>query len=361
MHRDALRPLPRLCGVAWVAILLAVCAALAHAGPAAANPELDQKKAQLAKVRHEVQALDGRVELLTEQYDGAVVRLHQLKVQIRRATRRLHAAEIHLAYEQSVLANLMVARYKGLDATTLDIVLGASSLDQVTGSLDIQARFDAAVTEAVDQIQIAKDTIQAQRLQLIATRVQVLAEKRLIAKRRDKITAMLGRRRRLMHSLGTQVRIGEAADSIGQAHVALEAAAWVRQDMKQNQGDPGAVLRDQVVLDGLGQIGVPYVWGGASPQTGFDCSGLVMWLWARHGVALPHFAASQYHLGPFVAKSDLRIGDLVFFHELGHVGIYIGHGYVLHAPHTGATVEIESFNIPWFQNTYVGATRPGPP
>src|SRR6478752_6734857 len=330
MHRDALRPLPRLCGVAWVAILLAVCAALAHAGPAAANPELDQKKAQLAKVRDEVQALDGRVELLTEQYDGAVVRLHQLKVQIRRATRRLHAAEIHLAYEQSVLANLMVARYKGLDATTLDIVLGASSLDQVTGSLDIQARFDAAVTEAVDQIQIAKDTIQAQR-------------------------------RRLMHSLGTQVRIGEAADSIGQAHVALEAAAWVRQDMKQNQGDPGAVLRDQVVLDGLGQIGVPYVWGGASPQTGFDCSGLVMWLWARHGVTLPHFAASQYHLGPYVAKSDLRIGDLVFFHELGHVGIYIGHGYVLHAPHTGTTVQIESFNIPWFQNTYVGATRPGPP
>ena len=79
----------------------------------------------------------------------------------------------------------------------------------------------------------------------------MLAEKRLIAKRRDKITAMLRRRRRLMHSLGTQVRIGEAADSIGQAHVALEAAAWVRQDMKQNQGDPGAVLRDQVVLDGL--------------------------------------------------------------------------------------------------------------
>jgi cell wall-associated NlpC family hydrolase len=361
MHRDALRPLPRLFGVAWVAILLAVCAALAHAGPAAANPELDQKKAQLEKVRHQVQALDNRVELLTEQYDGAVVRLHQLRVQIRRATRRLQAAEIHLAYEQSVLANLMVARYKGLDSTTLDIVLGASSLDQVTGSLDIQQRFDAAVTEAVDQIQIARDAIRAQRVQLIATRVQVLAQKRLIAKRRDKITAMLRHRRRLEHSLGSQVRIGEAADSIGQAHVALEAAAWVHQDMKQNQGDPGALVRDQVVLDGLAQIGVPYVWGGASPQAGFDCSGLVMWLWARHGVALPHFAASQYHLGPFVAKSDLRIGDLVFFHELGHVGIYIGHGYVLHAPHTGTTVQIESFDIPWFQNTYVGATRPGPP
>ena len=171
-----------------------------------------------------MQALDNRVELLTEQYDGTVVRLHQLKVQIKRATRRLQAAEIHLAYEQSVLANLMVARYKGLDSTTLDIVLGASSLDQVTGSLDIQQRFDAAVTDAVDQIQIARDAIKAQRVQLIATRVQVLAQKRLIAKRRDKITLMLRHRRRLMHSLGSQVRIGEAADSIGQAHVALEAA-----------------------------------------------------------------------------------------------------------------------------------------
>ncbi|MDX6523889.1 MAG: peptidoglycan DL-endopeptidase CwlO, partial [Gaiellales bacterium] len=72
------------------------------------------------------------------------------------------------------------------------------------------------------------------------------------------------------------------------------------------------------------------------------------------------FAASQYHLGPWVAESDLRIGDLVFFHDLGHVAIYIGNGYVLHAPHTGATVEIERFDIPWFVHTYVGATRPGP-
>jgi cell wall-associated NlpC family hydrolase len=86
-----------------------------------------------------------------------------------------------------------------------------------------------------------------------------------------------------------------------------------------------------------------------------------MWLWAQHGYTLPHFAASQYHMGPFVSETDLRIGDLVFFHKLGHVGIYIGNGYVLHAPHTGATVEIEPFSTPWFQNTYVGATRPGPP
>jgi peptidoglycan DL-endopeptidase CwlO len=360
MQRDALRPLPRMLGVAWVVVSLVLLAALAHAGPAAANPELDQKKAQLAQVRKQVHALDDRVELLTEQYDGAVLRLQQLKVEIRQANRRLKAAEIHLAYEQGVLAELMVARYKGVDATTLDIVLGASSLDQVTGSIDIQQRFDAAVTTAVDQIRIARDQIQVERLALLASRRDELEQKRLIEQRRTRIQSMLKKRRSLMHELGAQVRIGEAADQIGQARLALKAEAWVRDDMKQNKDDPGAVIRDQVVLDGLGQIGVPYVWGGASPQTGFDCSGLVMWLWAKQGVSLPHFAAAQYQLGPFVDKSDLKIGDLVFFHKLGHVGIYIGHGYVLHAPHTGATVEIEPFGISWFQNTYVGATRPGP-
>jgi len=358
MHRDAFRPLPRALGVA---ITLAVFAALAHAGRAAADPIVDQKKAQYAHARHEVRQLDSRVELLTERYDGAVLRLHKLHHRIVVTTRQLAAAEAHLAYEQDVLAQLIVARYKGVDANTLDIILGAQSLDQVTGSLDIKKRFDAAVTAAVDQIRRDRDAIRAQRLTLIATRTQVLHQKTVIERRRTRITAMLKRRRKLMRLLGSQVRVAEAAAAIGQTKIALAAQAWVRQDMRQNQSDPGAVVRDQVVLDGLKQIGVPYKWGGASPQTGFDCSGLVMWLWARHGVSLPHFAASQYHLGPQVAESDLRIGDLVFFHKLGHVGIYIGHGYVLHAPHTGATVEIESFNIPWFQSTYVGATRPGPP
>jgi cell wall-associated NlpC family hydrolase len=358
MHRDVRLRLPR----AWASLaLLAVIASLAHAGPASADPIVDQKKAQYAHVRAEVRALDSRVELLTERYDGAVVRLAQLHRQIKRATRRLMAAEAHLAYEQDVLAQLMVARYKGVDANTLDIVLGASSLDQVTGSLDIAARFNEAVTTAVEQIRQARDTIRAQRLALIATRTQVRHQKLLIERRRARITTMLGRRRRLMRVIGAQVQVAEAAASIGQTRLALDAQTWVRADMRQNSSDPGAVVRDQVVLDGLKQIGVPYKWGGASPETGFDCSGLVMWLWARHGVTLPHFAASQYHLGPMVDRSDLRIGDLVFFHDLGHVGIYIGHDEVLHAPHTGATVEIESFDIPWFQSTYVGATRPGPP
>jgi len=358
MQRDFLRPLPRLLGVTLV---LAMLVALAHAGPAAADPIVDQKRAQYEKVRSQVRQLDNRVELLTERYDAAVSELAQLKKQIRDANHRLKAAEIHLTFEQGVLSDLMVARYKGLDSTTLDIVLGASSLSQVTGDMDIKQRFDAAVADAVDQIRITRDAIVTERLELLVARDKARTQKRIIEGKRAAIQKMLRRRRTLMHALGDQVRIAEAATSIGQTKLALAAAQWIRADMRINHNDPGAELRDQVALDGLAQIGVPYKWGGASPQTGFDCSGLVMWLWAQHGVTLPHFAASQYHMGPFVQESELRIGDLVFFHDLGHVGIYIGNGYVLHAPHTGVTVEIDPFSMAWFQNTYVGATRPGPP
>jgi cell wall-associated NlpC family hydrolase len=91
------------------------------------------------------------------------------------------------------------------------------------------------------------------------------------------------------------------------------------------------------------QLGVPYVWGGASP-TGFDCSGLVMWVYGRLGVDLPHNAAALYGAGRPVRLSAMRPGDLVFFSGLGHVGLYVGHGRMIHAPHSGRTVEIERLN-----------------
>jgi len=103
------------------------------------------------------------------------------------------------------------------------------------------------------------------------------------------------------------------------------------------------------------ELGVPYVWGGESPS-GFDCSGLVQYVYARLGVALPRVAADQYTAGRHIPRSELRAGDLVFFDHLGHVGIYMGGGRFIHAPHTGTVVQISSLTG-WYADTYVGATR----
>jgi hypothetical protein len=113
-------------------------------------------------------------------------------------------------------------------------------------------------------------------------------------------------------------------------------------------------------------LGVSYKWGGASPKTGFDCSGLVEYVFAQFGVSLPHYAAAQYHSpdGVWVAPNRLQPGDLVFFtgsdgalKAPGHVGIYVGDGYLIDAPHKGSFVRIDSLNEPWFANRYVGARR----
>jgi cell wall-associated NlpC family hydrolase len=103
-------------------------------------------------------------------------------------------------------------------------------------------------------------------------------------------------------------------------------------------------------------LGTPYHWGGASPETGFDCSGFTMFVFSQIGVSLPHNAAMQYGYGSAVDRSQLAPGDLVFFDGLGHVGIYIGGNQFIHSPHTGDVVKISTITG-WYASTWVGARR----
>jgi len=87
------------------------------------------------------------------------------------------------------------------------------------------------------------------------------------------------------------------------------------------------------------EVGVPYRWGGASPA-GFDCSGLVYWAYGRLGIELPHSSYALYDQGRRIARSRMKAGDLLFFSGRGHVGIYIGRGRMVHAPHSGTRVQV---------------------
>jgi cell wall-associated NlpC family hydrolase len=115
----------------------------------------------------------------------------------------------------------------------------------------------------------------------------------------------------------------------------------------------GAVVAgspDAVVAAAMSAIGTPYVWGGASPETGFDCSGLVQWAYARAGVAVPRTTSDQVRVGVPVPADQLAPGDLVFTrggrpaHDLGHVAIYVGGGRVIVAPHPGTDVALQQLD-----------------
>jgi len=103
-------------------------------------------------------------------------------------------------------------------------------------------------------------------------------------------------------------------------------------------------------------IGTRYVYGGSTPRSGFDCSGFVRFVYAHFGLSLPHSSYAQFNLGHRVTRRSLRPGDLVFFNGLGHVGMYVGNGRFIHAPHTGTRVRIERLGG-WYSSRFVGARR----
>jgi len=105
-------------------------------------------------------------------------------------------------------------------------------------------------------------------------------------------------------------------------------------------GHRRAVERSRIVGFAKRFIGIPYHYGGTSPSTGFDCSGFTRFVYAHFGIDLPHFSGSQFGLGRRVSFTSLRPGDLVFFDGLGHVGIYVGRGLMIHAPRTGQRVQL---------------------
>ena len=102
-------------------------------------------------------------------------------------------------------------------------------------------------------------------------------------------------------------------------------------------------------------VGVPYHWGGISPSSGFDCSGLVYWAYGRLGVSLPHSSYALAGVGRRVRH--LRPGDLLFFSGYGHVGIYIGRGRMVHAPHTGTRVQVVKLGSSHYGDSVVSARR----
>jgi cell wall-associated NlpC family hydrolase len=124
----------------------------------------------------------------------------------------------------------------------------------------------------------------------------------------------------------------------------------------------GGSVGAQAVRIATQYLGMPYVWGGADPLTGFDCSGLTMYVYAQLGIQLTHYTGSQFYEGARVPPWALRPGDLVFFEPSSrgpqHEGMYIGGGRFIQAPHTGDVVKISSLAEPAYSAGFVGAVRP---
>ena len=120
---------------------------------------------------------------------------------------------------------------------------------------------------------------------------------------------------------------------------------------------PKPTIGTRAAAIALRAVGIPYRWGGTSPASGFDCSGLVHWAYGRLGIDVPHSSYALYDRGRWVARSRMKAGDILFFSGLGHVGIYVGRGRMVHAPHSGTNVQVVSLRGSSYGSRLIGVRR----
>jgi peptidoglycan DL-endopeptidase CwlO len=354
---------------------LGFLAALLAAVPAVADPSIQSKQSQAQQVLAQIHQLDGNLELAIESYNLANIKLASIKRDLSSNTRDLHVAKGNLRRAQGILAQRLVDLYTSdQQSSTLEVLLGSNNLDDLINRLETVNRVseqDARVLGEVKRFRSAVEKRQKALTKARSEQASLVAER---AARKASIQSQLGERQQLLSSIKTEISRLQAAEAARQAELRRLAQARLAAQarVQRDQSDQAVVGASAATPEGVAvappspyggvvgiamqYLGVPYVWGGASPG-GFDCSGFVMYVYAQVGVSLPHNAAAQYGYGVPVSRDQLQPGDLVFFNGLGHMGMYIGGGQFIHAPHTGDVVKISSLSDSWYASTYVGARR----
>jgi cell wall-associated NlpC family hydrolase len=378
MNSSRTRQAPALI-FALVVILAALSTVVTSSG---ANPSIKSKREQAQAVLAQIAASQPQLERAIESYNLANEQLGQIDAELNSNARHLAVAKKSLGAAQVHIADRLRALYvNGDGGGAIEVILGAQNLDDLLGRLDMVQRVGDQDAKVLGDVTQFRKEVNRRRANLKRAR---LSQTRIVQQRasqKQAIEGQLATQQRMLAGLQTEIKQLQAEEARRQAQIAAAATARLAAQQRAAASaaraqaidaadfstdlDTGIEPADAtiaaappsqysgVVGIAMQYLGVPYVWGGASPA-GFDCSGLVSYAFAQVGVSLPHNAASIFGYGVPVAESDLQPGDLVFFSGLGHMGIYIGAGEFVHAPHTGDVVKISYLSE---HGGYVGARR----
>ena len=351
---------------AFVLCIAALCAAAsANATPGT----VASKQAQAQQVLAQIQQIDDSLGAAVESYNLANVQLKKIESDQRENRLQLKLTRANLKVAQDSLAARLVSAYTSTqDNSTLSVLLGATSLDDLLNRIEAvnsTSRQDASIVQQVTSFKAAVQRHRAELRKAHTEQRTIVARK---AAQKQRIESQLASRRQLLSSIKGQIARIKAAEEAHDRQLAAAARSRlsgvqvpVADGLGVSASTPeGSTVAPPNVHGGvvgiaMHYLGVPYVWGGSTPR-GFDCSGLVSYVFAQIGVSVPHSSYAQFGMGTAISINALEPGDLVFFTGASHVGIYIGGGQFIHAPHTGDVVKISSLSG-YYSSNFAGARR----
>lgn len=315
---------------------------------------ISSKKAQLREVQAKLQAVYQKVDVAVEKYNQARSQLETVKKQIGENQRLLKVAEYNLEVANRQLTARAENMYRSRDVSVVDVLFAASSFDDLVTQLSLMERLGNSDVDTVKSIAAYRQDIRDRRVKLDADKkaaAKLVAE---AAAQKAEVVALENRLESMTAGIKADIRRLQEQEAARARAAAQAAAANTGTGSGSGGGggtvvDPGGSGHSAVVAIAQRYLGVPYVYGGASPS-GFDCSGLTMYCYAQIGIGLAHGATAQQQASRPVPLNALQPGDLVFFGSASyshHVGIYVGGGSMIHAPHTGAVVSYGSIGGAW--------------
>ena len=365
MNRRSVKFLP----VVFV-LLTALLTGGALLGPTAAHAApVDDLQAQATQLDQQINDNATKLAALNEQIDTAQSQLDAAVADIQQADALVAAAQAKTRELKVEVAQRAASVYVQSGTSG-----GIADLDAANAQdLSSKQKYTSVAAQRDDQI---VSQLRSAREEVATRKTQAEAARQAAQKQRDEIQAekdQLNAGQAKLEALQSQVK-GQIADLVAKAAQERQAAAAAAAAAQYNlpkptstgggngsgtTGNPDNLTPPPSPSPGVGavmayayaQLGKPYCYAGTGPGC-YDCSGLSMMAWAQAGVSMPHGSYAQQAMFPAVPMDQLQVGDLVFWP--GHVGIYVGGGAVLHAPHTGVNVQITPI---W--PGVIGASRPG--
>jgi peptidoglycan DL-endopeptidase CwlO len=340
---------------AALAILVLALAPVSNAKPT--REEIDDARARVDQMNQELGLLVEEFNQTQVALQEAEAHLEELRASMRQARRAVERANTRLAEAAR-------AAYKS-QGSNLSLLLSSDTISVLSDRLYF---LDAAAQDQTDLV--VRANVAGEQARRAAQELeQVVTEQRALLDRLDQQQAAIeqgiAEQESLVASLEEELQQQILEQRQAERAAAQEAPAPAPAPA-QPSAPPTPSAPNPPPVSGSGAsaaiaaaesvLGVPYRYAGASPESGFDCSGLTMWAWAHAGVSLPHSSQMQYSSLPHVSQSQLQPGDLVFFYSpIHHVGLYVGGGMMIHAPHTGTVVQRAAVYWEYF----TGAARPG--